>query len=186
MQRGFFCAAKNWDSLPGAGLRPWSPWDWPVATFQATLAVAPSRRGNWAAPSAWPLARKLDGRGRPFWFAPDRFSGAPPGCRSVLNACSARKRRRVTQGAFQARAAALSGKARVLAALRAAPAFPPPLLSTQAPVFLDGTGTASKTDHQPGGQGMHQVNPPQTNPKTMGRDAAIQIRWACCAGVTLL
>jgi hypothetical protein len=40
----------------------------------------------------------------PLWFAPERFAGAPPGCRPVLNACSARIRRPVTQGPLRARA----------------------------------------------------------------------------------
>jgi hypothetical protein len=42
-------------------------------------------------------------------------------------------------------------------------------------VFLDGTGTASKTDHQPGGKAMHATNQSQTTRTTNERDAAIQI-----------
>lgn len=58
----------------------------------------------------------------------------------------------------------------------------PPLLQTfpldpskNAPVFHDGTGNASKTDHQPGGKTMYAKDQPQTNKKGMERDAAIQI-----------
>lgn len=113
---------------------------------------------------------------RPLWFAPNRFAGAPPGRRSVLNACSARERRPVTQGALQARAAALSrgGPCPRCAAGRASHPFHP-CFPFFAPVFHDGTGTASKTDQQPGGNAMHTTIPPQTPSNTDERDAAIQI-----------
>ncbi|WP_341742872.1 hypothetical protein [Azonexus hydrophilus] len=51
----------------------------------------------------------------------------------------------------------------------------PLVLSKNGPVFRDGTGTASKTDRQTGGNTMLANNQSQTTSKSQGRDAAIQI-----------
>lgn len=117
-------AARDRDSLPGARLRAWSLRDWPSAPFQATLAL---RR-----PGA--IQSPLEG-GFVACFKPILLGASWPVSRqSVLTACTARMRRRVTRGTQNARAAALSGVARVLA-FGCGPRQPPlrPCLSLKPP-----------------------------------------------------